>query len=238
MGYDVFCNGEVEISPPLNEEEISYMRDFLAARHVQRVRGPYYAKGGDGVFGPNADIINRNAPGEEQLSLYSPLEVAEDGTTLCGPEDYVRHEGDHGDWLCWLIEHLLGPAGRKHAGEAADVDERLGAFTFDHVLTGELWLEGEDGERWMVEVKDNVVVHREGIVVYCESAAGPTAQPEIVSEILSAIADDPPSFAAIDVLTTSGRRKGRASVLEEATETVIAAVTEARANERSAAAAS
>lgn len=234
MGYDIYCDGGVEISPPLNDEETAYMRDFLEARHMTRVSGPYYAKGGDRPHGPDPDVINRNVPGEEQLSLYSPLEVTDDGTTLCGPEDYVRHEGDHGDWLAWLIEHLLGPAGRKKAGKATDVDDRLDAFTFDHVLNGELWLEGEDGKRWMVEVKDNVVTHREGVVVYCESPVGPTAEPEIVSEILKAIATDPPCFAAIDVLTRSGGSSGPSSILKEATETVIAAVTAARESERSA----
>ena len=56
MGYTTTFEGSISIEPPLNEQEISFLRDFNDTRHVNRTRGPLY------VGDDHADIINSNEP--------------------------------------------------------------------------------------------------------------------------------------------------------------------------------
>jgi hypothetical protein len=61
MGYTTEFDGSVSISPPLNADEIAYLRKFAASRRMDRARGPYFVDG-SGPFGqgPDGDIRNFN----------------------------------------------------------------------------------------------------------------------------------------------------------------------------------
>lgn len=152
MGYTTDFNGAIEVSPPLNPQEVEYLRKFSDTRRMNREKGPYFVdgRGGGGQGGGDDDIIGYNEPPEGQPGLWChwvPTEFGEDIEWDGGEKFYNSVE-----WMEYIIDHFLKPDGHSKGQPGFE------AFTFDHICNGVIYAEGEDpDDRWALRVKDNVV---------------------------------------------------------------------------------
>lgn len=170
MGYTTVFNGQVRIDPPLNPDEIHYLRQFSKTRRMHRRNGPYYL--GTGFLGQDheSDIIDYNAPPIGQPELWCKWTPTEDGHALewDGSEKFY----DPVQWMTYVIDTFLKPGAALQAELAANVPAvrqgrwyapQFDAFTFDHVLNGRILAQGEEpGDVWTLRVVDNVVDEIDG----------------------------------------------------------------------------
>lgn len=160
MGYTTDFEGSVEVSPPLNEAERSFLHDLADTRRMNRTHGPLFVKGeGFAGQGHSPDIIDYNSPDETQPGLWLGWGPSEDGTSIewDGREKFYYSE----EWMAYLINNLLAPSGRKYVEEhaATSGDERLSQFTFDHTVNGTISAQGEDpDDQYNIIVNNNAVV--------------------------------------------------------------------------------
>ena len=160
MGYDTNFTGHVTIEPPLNEHEITYLRDFSETRRMNRTNGPYFV-GGEGYArqGCGSDeIFDRNAPHSSQPGLWCQWEPSEDGTQISwnGTEKFY----DSVEWMAYLIDSFLKPGAvvQQNLTVAKSADERFNHFTFDHTVNGIIHAKGEDkDDTWDLVVNKNKV---------------------------------------------------------------------------------
>lgn len=148
MGYTTVFWGSIKIAPPLDAEEIKFLRKFAATRRVEREKGPYYVddKGKWGM--PEADVINMNRPPPGQPNLWCRWVPTEDGTEIVWDERGKFYDAD--DWMIYIIEHFL-KSGALATG-------KVWVIKGGHVCNGEIEAEGEDRDDvWKIVVKDNVV---------------------------------------------------------------------------------
>ena len=179
MGYTTEFTGEIRIEPPLNANEVSFLRDFNESRRMIRRNGPLFVKG-SGYYGQgsDADVIDYNSASGEDLSQWGWKNQPEDWREYYEPDgqpglwcqwtpsdDGTVLEWDGGEkfynapeWMTYLINKLLSPAAGDYLVQHVNEDERLRYFTFDHVLNGVIDAEGEEaGDVWKLVVTDNVV---------------------------------------------------------------------------------
>jgi len=138
---------------------------------MRRTGGPYVADPGDdrGQYGssfgdktrqPADEILDFNEPPPGQPGLWCQWEPSDDGTLILwdmGEKFYYAPE-----WMLYLIDHFLRPGAHAASQVANPPDERLKHFTFDHVLNGEIYAQGEEpDDRWILVVNDNKVFVRE-----------------------------------------------------------------------------
>ena len=151
MGYTTDFEGKLEITPPLNETEVKYIKKFNDTRRMERGNGPYYV-GGGGFAGQDhePDIINFNRPDPTQPTLWCQWTVSDDGTKLMwdgGEKAYYMAE-----FLDYIIAHFLGKE-----PIAKEVNEHF-HFLQGHTISGIIMARGEDmGDFWQIGVIDNVV---------------------------------------------------------------------------------
>ncbi len=101
MGYPVYYDGEIEITPPLTEEHAAIVRDFAQGERTGLTE-PIFAA-----------IVASNEPGlPYSCGLY---EVSEDRSLLVPEEGESRH--GLATWLTLLTEHFLRPSGYLLDGE-------------------------------------------------------------------------------------------------------------------------
>ncbi|MFQ6332111.1 hypothetical protein ACLMAL_39210 [Nocardia sp. CWNU-33] len=150
MGYSTEFTGTIAVTPPLNAEEIEYLRLFAATRHVERHRGPYYVDGQYG-HGDNHDVINDSTPSAGQPGLWCQWVATSGGAGIeGGGEDGFSNA--HA-WMQYIIDHFLRPGG--HAKGMPGFE----AFTFDHTLNGSLVAQGDDlRDEWQLDVDDNTAL--------------------------------------------------------------------------------
>lgn len=170
MGYTTDFSGSVDIQPPLNEDEISFLDDFNRSRRMHRTKGPLFVKG-SGMMGQgsDADVLAYNNPDPDQPGLWCqwvPDEYADpegSGLTWDGGEKFYNAA----EWMEYIVNRLLSPAAREYVDKHKDEDPRLASFTCDHVINGTIEAEGEEsGDLWQITVTDNVVDTTDGKVVY------------------------------------------------------------------------
>ena len=157
MGYTTYFNGEIQIEPPLNDEEISYLNKFSASRRMKRDQGPYYT--GDDKSG----VENYNKPPECQPGLWCQWVPCRDGEVLVWDEGEKFYNA--AEWMAYIIQHFLEPdAVAKQANPAAFAE------FVPHVLNGKIEAVGEDpDDRWQLEVIDNAVYFRLALPVEYEA---------------------------------------------------------------------
>ncbi len=163
MGYSTRFKGEVTIEPPLNPEEIQYLKDLASTRRMHRTLGPYFTDL-DGEYAGQSrreDVIDQNDPDPSQPGLWLQWVPTDDGTALKwdGGEKFYDSE----EWMRYLIDTFLKP-GASLQGELLDrktgwiYPSAFEHFAFDHVLNGVIRAQGEDVEdRWDLVVENNVV---------------------------------------------------------------------------------
>lgn len=158
MSYDMEFRGEYAVRPPLRAEHLAYLRAFNQSRHMKRdaavtalladpVRvaaglpvgdeGDYFV-GDAGNLGKDVGegILDRNSPPDAQPGVLCHWTPGEDGAAI--KWDGQRKFVDWEPWLCYLIEHFLGPWGYEVNGRAE--------------WRGEEWL-----DVGVLRVRDNVV---------------------------------------------------------------------------------
>lgn len=166
MGYQTEFTGHVDVTPPLNQHEVAYLRHFANTRRMARTLGPYFVEGG-GYHGQDhePDIEDYNRPPQGQPNVWCKWEPTDDGTRIewNGMEKFYAAE----EWMRYLVDHFLRPdAVAQRLGDGGETFGYFEHFTFDHVVNGVIEAEGEDpGDTWKLIVKDNEVsgIHAEVI---------------------------------------------------------------------------
>lgn len=123
--------GHVDITPALNEAEVSYLDAFRRSRRFHRPGGPYEVPANpyaDDEPGGALEAYNRPAPGQPQL--WCQWQLCWSGCCLAfdGSEKFYEPVR----WMRYLIDHFLRP-GAQATGSGLDCFED---FTFDHQLEG------------------------------------------------------------------------------------------------------
>ena len=165
MGYTTEFYGKINVTPPLNEDEITYLRLFNKTRRMDRKKGPYFV-GGKGDYGQDKeeDVRDYNQPPKGQPGLWCQWVPSEDGSGIewDGNEKFYESE----EWMAYIIDHFLKP------GAIAKTVEKNGSVKFvDHVCNGVIEAQGEDrGDIWKLVVKDNKVQRVDGYYAYADEA--------------------------------------------------------------------
>lgn len=122
MGYDVYYNGEVDVAPPLTENDAVIMRAFVNREQTEETRA---------IFAAIAVSAEPDLPGHEGL-----LEVSEDRSCILPEEGESRHGVRM--WLRLLLAHFLVPRGYVLNGEVRwegqDPDDRGCIFIKDNQI--------------------------------------------------------------------------------------------------------
>ena len=158
MGYHTEFSGSVNVTPPLNEAEIAFLRKFNETRRMNRTKGPYYV-GGTGDLGQDheSDVTNFNSPPPGQPGLLCHWIPNKDGTEIEWDGGEKFYSADI--WMQYIISHFLAPA--------AVAKSELPFLQANHTVNGEIDAEGEEsGDVWKLVVKDNKVAVKRGRIVY------------------------------------------------------------------------
>jgi hypothetical protein len=143
MGYTTEFSGQISINPPLNEQEIEYLCDFCATRHMERGKGIYYVDASHG-HGDNSDVPDYNNNGKLP-GLWCHWVSTDDGTALEWDEGEKFYNAE--EWMRFVIDHFLRP------GHLAPME-----FLQGHTLNGSILAQGEDiNDRWRLIVENNEV---------------------------------------------------------------------------------
>lgn len=148
MGYTTDFDGQIDIVPALNQEEINFLDKFADTRRMNRKKGPYFVDGsGDFGQGNDSDIISHNTPADGQPGLWCQWVPSEKGDFL---------EWDHNEkfycaaeWMAYLITHFFGenPIAKNDL-----------SFLQGHVLNGTISAQGEESDdNWLLHVENNIV---------------------------------------------------------------------------------
>ena len=171
MGYTSYFSGTVTIEPPLNEDEIAYLKDFAITRRRHRKNGPLFI-GNTKNYGQGAadDILNNNSPDPDQPGLWCQWAPSDDGTKLEWDEGEKFYYS--AEWMKYIVENLLAPSAVDYLIDHGNEDPRLVNFTCGHTCNGEIEVEGEESnDRWKLIVEDNVVKVSEASLIYGEATA-------------------------------------------------------------------
>jgi len=166
MGYTSYFSGSISVSPPLNEQEIAYLKDFSASRRMQRDNGPLYAVPGNDFGQDHApDVRDYNHPAEGQPGLWCQWVPDEDGASIVWDEGEKFYNS--AEWMKYIIDHLFSAEARTFVKQHWGEDLRFEHFTFNHLFNGEIDVEGEDSaDRWQLVVQNNRVLVAEGTIHY------------------------------------------------------------------------
>ena len=120
MGYSVYYNGEVQVTPPLKEEDATLLLAIANCEQTEATRAIFEAI---------------KASSEPDLPYHSGLlEVSEDRTCILPESDESRH--GLGMWLRLLVDHVLGLRGYVLNGEiwwtADDSEDRGCIYVIDN----------------------------------------------------------------------------------------------------------
>ncbi|GAA2119048.1 hypothetical protein GCM10009759_66800 [Kitasatospora saccharophila] len=151
MGYQTVFTGRIAVEPPLNPQEVAYLRKFAGTRRMDRDRGPYFVDGtGFMGQGHDPDVRDHNEPPAGQPGLWCKWEPTADGAAIAWNRNEKFYRAT--EWMAYLVEHFLRP-GARAAGEPG-----FEGFTFDHVLDGVVDARGEESyDSWQLTVRGNEV---------------------------------------------------------------------------------
>lgn len=180
MGYTTYFSGEVAVTPPLNQQEIAYLERFASSRRMYRAQGPYFTDPGNDWGETGTGILDGNKPPQQQPGLWCQWVPTEDGSAICwaGGEKFYSSA----EWMAYLITTFL-KSGATVQRELFGGDRALSvlrkdqagwvyppefaAFTFNHVVNGEIDADGEASDDiWRLVVRDNVVSVQSGAIVF------------------------------------------------------------------------
>lgn len=165
MGYTTYFSGSVDIQPPLNEYEISFLEDFNKSRRMNRTKGPLFVKGsGFSGQGRDEDVLDFNNPHPDQPGLWCQWTPTADTTIEWDQGEKFYYAAE---WMDYIVTNLLAPSARAYIDAHIDEDERLKHFTCNHVVDGVIEADGEESDDfWQLVVKNNKVLTQDGRVLY------------------------------------------------------------------------
>lgn len=186
MGYTTEFSGSVSIEPPLNADEISFLKDFNESRRMHRSGGPLFVKG-EGQYGqgngPDA-VHNHNDPDPDQPGLWCQWVASDDGTELMWDEGEKFYYAT--EWMEYIVNSLLSEAARPYIDQHINEDERLKNFTCDHVVNGVIYADGEESDDvWKLKVTNNLVEYIEAYTAYADDE--PEVKPPSEAELRAAL---------------------------------------------------
>lgn len=158
MGYTTTFEGFIEITPPLDAQEVSYLKKFEETRRMERKKGPFFVESG-GFAGQahEEDIVDYNRPPDGQPGLWCQWTVSNDGTRLSwnGIEKFYAAD----EWMSYIQEYFM----RGEPPAAALLSpEHAGVLKGGHSLSGVIYAFGEDWEDvWRLRVSDDGVFRSE-----------------------------------------------------------------------------
>lgn len=158
MGYNTDFHGEVSIEPPLNAEEVEFLKKFNHTRRMDRAKGPYFVDG-SGAYGQgeDPDIRNYNQPPAGQPGLWCQWTPTDDGSAIewDGGEKFYSA----GAWMVYIIEHFLRPGCHAQA--------ELPFLQANHTVNGVIYAQGEDSDdKWRLVVEGNRVRVEKAEITY------------------------------------------------------------------------
>lgn len=151
MGYNTDFSGVIEVFPPLNEAEISYLNDFNETRHMSYSHNRILEVHPDLGATEPAGLIDYNRAPEALPYLWCHWTVEGNGRFLVTDNGEKIYEHDR--WLAFIIGHLLTPSNpRALINVHRDNDPRLAEFV-DHTFLGEIQANGEESnDVWAIYV--------------------------------------------------------------------------------------
>lgn len=163
MSYRTEMSGSITVDPPLNEHEISYLRDFCATRHFRRVNhGPLHIDTCPNLRVESAVDRDVNTPPQNMPYFECPVTVSDKAELIPDPDNPEPAMTDA--WLDYLINHLLTSAVGAADPHPTDLtlhatdDPRLAHFTADHVANGRFTCQGENhDDAYDIVVENNTV---------------------------------------------------------------------------------
>lgn len=161
MGYTIEFEGQIIVDPPLNPEEIAFLKKFNTTRRMKCTQGPYYVDRG-GLMGQaeGSDVLAYDDPPEGQPGLWCKWTPADDGTAIEWDEGEKFY--DSVEWMQYLIDHFIG-----HTPIAKATEPERFAFLQGHDCNGRIDASGEErGDLWRLLVQDNKVTRQKGTVYY------------------------------------------------------------------------
>lgn len=217
MGYTTDFMGEVAINPPLNEHEISFLKDFNRTRRMNRTTGPLHMPDTTN-YGQNRtpDIIDFNQPHPDQPGLWCQWEPSDDGTELSwdGGEKFYNAT----EWMEYIVNSLLSEEANAYVQQHVNEDPRLAHFTCDHMVNGVIYAEGEDSDdRWKLVVEDNVVKAYDAEVIYADERE-PEPTPPTEAELKEALRSLGAPTTTVTIWTALVTLYGNPSVTVHASE--------------------
>lgn len=147
MGVSTTYIGHIEIEPPLNAAERSYLQAFAGSRRCWRRSGPYAVTPSDPEY-TSTDRYNRIAQGQPSLwcqwvPCYRRCCLSWNGT-----EKFYAGAS----WLQYLMDHFLRPGAEAASSKA----RQFSGFTFDHRMDGVIAGRQEDTrELFLLRVDDS-----------------------------------------------------------------------------------
>jgi len=159
MGYTTDFWGEITISPPLNKQEIDYLKKFNQTRRMKRYKGDYFVdddktghlRQGVKPLYQEDDVIDVNTPPPEQPGLWCKWTVTDDGKFIVwdGAEKFYNSP----QWMWYIIQHFIKP---NPVAKMRFPDQF--SFLQGHICDGVINAQGEDSEdRWRLVVRNNEV---------------------------------------------------------------------------------
>ena len=170
MGYTTEFDGEISIEPPLNEHEVSYLERFAGTRRMHRRKGPYYVDAA-GFAGQDheEDVLDYNSPPIGQPGLWCQWIPEQNGRVLEWDQGEKFYESEA--WMAYLIDHFLKPGAEAQRHGLPEFEH----FTFDHVLNGVIYAQGEEPDDvWRLIVNDNEVTTQSPTLAWPDLPEGVT----------------------------------------------------------------
>ena len=172
MGYTTDFLGHIDIDPPLNDQETTYLSAFQHSRRWDRPGGPYEVPPNPFVEeweGADPESYNRPAPGQPQL--WCQWAVGWDG--CCLSFDGVEKFYEPVRWLRYLIDHFLVAGAEASRSGLTVFDD----FTFDHRLDGLIIGNRRDTRELFAICVDDSVVREKTLVPGDDAFRGRTRLP-------------------------------------------------------------
>jgi hypothetical protein len=160
MGTTTDLIGHIDVYPPLNQAEQTYLTAFAASRRYDRPEGPYWVPRNPAAAENDPIVATEayNSIATGQPSLWCGWVPCWEGCCIA----HDGHEKFYGatPWITYLIDHFLAPGGHAQNSSLDDFSD----FTFDHFLDGVVAANQRDtGELYLIRVDRNVV-RRESLV--------------------------------------------------------------------------
>lgn len=154
MGYSTDFWGKLEVYPPLNKKEISFLKNFNETRRVVRSvdsDGRYYVENQNkqNIF----NILQNNEPPIGQPSLWCGFKASDDGKSIVWDEGEKTYGAEK--WIKYFITHFLG---NNPLMESINPElYKKNGFT-PHIINGLFYAKGENvDDGWCLIVNDNQV---------------------------------------------------------------------------------